>query len=301
MLCPNCGEKATGKFCSNCGTALKSEDTIVRINGVDINLSEIMRECGDARIKAIKSLRSQTGLGLTDAKEIMFKAYEGKHIPEYTHKPNQKEKKSSLRKRLVSLLMIVGLVGMVFIVVTGKIKYYETLRLAGESRGYIGRESKILESQEGIEQVFNKLRDRKEFEDGEIYLYDFSLSNERIYAIIQDTTIESNFDRYAYNGTRLFRPSWSKGDPINAATLMDGKSIDINDLSPQGIHRFYTQINNYLDKNNVELPEDHLIQIRVHTNLTSALPELTSSVSGLREDLSFKSDLDGDDFEVKDQ
>lgn len=233
-------------------------------------------------------------------------------------------------------MIFVGAVLVIFLIVTKNIRYYEVLSLPGETRGYIGRKSKILESEEDIEQVFDKLKHRKEFKGGSIYFHELSINNRRINAVIQDSNTESNFDNYIYDGTRLFKPSWRKGDPYKMHELsIDRKLIDINELSPKGIHKFYTKINNYLREHDIELSKDNLIYIRVDNygygskkvyeqidnileEYNVELPEdhpirksvdeysdsedipitLSSSVSGLREDLSFKSDINGDNFEV---
>lgn len=84
MFCSNCGKEATGKYCSECGTPLfveetnnnvQNENSNSYINGVEVNLSEIVAMCGKDRINAIKILREKTHLGLKEAKDVIDEAY----------------------------------------------------------------------------------------------------------------------------------------------------------------------------------------------------------------------------------
>lgn len=200
----------------------------------------------------------------------------------------------------VIVLVIISLV--IYAFVSGKIKYHETLRLPGESRGYIGRDPKILESEESIKEVFDKLKNKKEFKGSDVYFLELSLNNERFYSVVQDPNIKSNFDDYDYYGTSLIKPSWGRGEPHKLSVFdEDSELIDINRLSPKGINKFYTKVSNYLKEHNVELSEDYVIQIRVNndSSLKDYSMKLTSSVSGKREDFTFESDLNGENFQVK--
>jgi len=83
MFCSNCGKEVDGNFCSNCGNKIEdssndmveAEESLTCINGVNVDLSEIMKINGKNKINAIKDLKNLTGVGLREAKSIIDDFY----------------------------------------------------------------------------------------------------------------------------------------------------------------------------------------------------------------------------------
>lgn len=59
--------------------------------------------------------------------------------------------------------------GIVYLFATGQIRYYETFRMGGESSGYIGKKSTLLEDKDKLENVFDELSDDFSGKPGKIY------------------------------------------------------------------------------------------------------------------------------------
>lgn len=79
MKCANCGKEVTGKFCSECGMPLgylSARPSTVTINGETVDLRALVEAHGKNRVAAIKELRTLTGLGLKEAKDVIDSAYE---------------------------------------------------------------------------------------------------------------------------------------------------------------------------------------------------------------------------------
>jgi ribosomal protein L7/L12 len=100
MFCSNCGKEALGNFCSSCGASLTqtnnqlvneiveiasttdATDTFINVNGIEVNISEIINCCGKNKIEAIKLLRDQTNVSLSEGKNIIDEAYKELYKPE---------------------------------------------------------------------------------------------------------------------------------------------------------------------------------------------------------------------------
>lgn len=112
MFCSNCGKEASGKFCSNCGSPLASEvdnnsdavaeintDSFIYVNGLNVNISEIIRLCGKDKINAIKILRDRTGVSLSEGKSIIDNAYNELYPKEPKKGFWQKAKEEAAKQR----------------------------------------------------------------------------------------------------------------------------------------------------------------------------------------------------------
>ncbi|MDD4390586.1 MAG: zinc ribbon domain-containing protein [Eubacteriales bacterium] len=103
MFCSKCGKEALGNFCFNCGAPLmiaeaapddtggkmvedinEAEDIYTEVDGVEINLSEIIEACGNDRIAAIKTLVARTGISLKEGKAIIDEAYDSLSVSQPT-------------------------------------------------------------------------------------------------------------------------------------------------------------------------------------------------------------------------
>lgn len=175
--------------------------------------------------------------------------------------------------------------------VTGRVKYYETWSAPGESRGYIGRASHILDDPEELAEVFDELYE--EFPNQDIETAMFNVSNDEVMAAIRNPDKPTEADYYYFEGTFLFRRGWHKGQPYRMDTFgFDG--YPVNAIDPSGITAFYEQIQTYLTENDVEESENHPYTINVQ-NLNGEL-HLRADFRGIREDIHFAADIDGDNF-----
>ncbi|MGX7195583.1 hypothetical protein [Enterococcus olivae] len=104
----------------------------------------------------------------------------------------------------------------VYLFVTGELRYYVTFRMGGETRGYIGKRSTLLEDEEHLDQVFQELS--VDFEGQQIYFTLLNVSNDSILAIIEDPNQTSYYDYYRYDGTRFFQ-KWRKDRPTKRLIL----------------------------------------------------------------------------------
>lgn len=97
MFCSNCGKEATGNFCWNCGAQLISNsgsndtvepisslpiDEFIIVNGIQVNITDIINTYGKDKISAIKYLNNLTGIGLSKGKSIIDDAYSKFYKPE---------------------------------------------------------------------------------------------------------------------------------------------------------------------------------------------------------------------------
>lgn len=197
-----------------------------------------------------------------------------------------------MKKWVVTTLVVVLIGAGVLFFKSGGIVYYETLRMGNQSSGYLGKKSIILENQEQLEQIFLDLEEA--FENQPFNVLSFSINNRRINLIIQDVNQPTYFDNYIYDGTSFFA-KWEKGRPYK--TDLGTELVSFNQLSAEGFSYFYQQITDYLAEGNYEVDEDRMIQLTVSIPTMNTEPYLQSSVSGLREDFSFKADLSGNNFE----
>lgn len=197
--------------------------------------------------------------------------------------------------KLISIILagIIGLIVLGF--VTGELRYIETLRMPGESRGYLGRRSSIFDSEQNLEKVWTKLNNLNEFQDNETHFLSLHLSRDWLTVVIQNPNNEDYFDTYIYNGNSLW-PHWYKSSPYKNNFPIT-KLIQYSEIEPQGLHRFYTQVKNYLSQNSIETKKDHAIAILVQTGVVDNQHSLTTYISDVRENLSFRADLNGDNFE----
>ena len=203
---------------------------------------------------------------------------------------------------VIVVLIIFAIIGTIaFSFISGKIRYYETYSTPGESRGYFGREAEVLDSKEMLEGAFDQLANRDEFKGKDISFYLLSLSNERINATIQNPDVPKNFDDYSFDGTKVFHPNWENRGPFKIGDLSgELKMVSLDELQPKGIYRFNQEIKAYLEKENVELPEDYTLMIHVGYDYDHVL-KLSCGISGSRENLSFESQMDGSHFQLVDQ
>ncbi len=81
--CSNCGHEISGNFCSNCGNAAnKNTDDnantnyLTQINGINLNMAEIIAKYEKNKISAIKYVREATGASLQESKDAVDRAYE---------------------------------------------------------------------------------------------------------------------------------------------------------------------------------------------------------------------------------
>lgn len=197
-----------------------------------------------------------------------------------------------MKKWLIGFILLVLLGGGYFLVKSGGIVYYETLRMGNQSSGYLGKKSVLLEDQKQLEQIFLDLEEQ--FKNQNFHVLAFSINNRRINLVIQDPKQPTYFDNYSYDGTN-FVSKWEKGDPYKAEAGTE--SLPFDELSAAGFYSFYQQIVAYLVAGNYDLDDDLLIQITVAISDRTSDPYLQSYVSGLREDFRFKADLSGNNFE----
>ncbi len=208
-----------------------------------------------------------------------------------------KKKKSSIISRIILVIILGFIVTILYSCVTGELRYIETFRMPGESRGYLGRRSRIMDSEESFKKVWDELREKEEFKGKEIKLNSIYISTERLSLVIQDPENSKYFDEYVYNGNSLL-PKWSKRDPQK--NFINDTLIDINDLNISGIYKFYSKMVEHVENNNIELKKDYPYTINISPP-SEIMPNLTlrGFVTGVREDLSFEADKDGESFEVK--
>ncbi|MBM7868908.1 DNA-directed RNA polymerase subunit RPC12/RpoP [Clostridium pascui] len=83
--CQNCGQEVTGKFCSNCGTQINSlheqeklipNNEIIDVNGIELDMTQIVNKYGKNKILAIKYVASLTGISLKESIKIVDDAYQ---------------------------------------------------------------------------------------------------------------------------------------------------------------------------------------------------------------------------------
>lgn len=160
-----------------------------------------------------------------------------------------KSKWSSFIKGPAQLILLVTVILVVAGFVTGNIQYYETWSAPGESRGYIGRASNILEDPNELEEIFEELYD--EFPNQPIEMILFNVSNDVVMAAIRNPDNPKEADYYYFEGTYLFKRGWHKKQPYRVDTFgFDGYSV--SEINPAGISKFYKQMQSYLEENNVE-------------------------------------------------
>ena len=114
MFCSNCGKEVSGKFCSNCGASLTQpnnmvevdevtntdNDTFIKVNGIEVNMTQLISYCGKNKIEAIKLLRAQTNVSLSEGKGIIDDAYKELYTPEPKKSFWQKVKEDGEKRRL---------------------------------------------------------------------------------------------------------------------------------------------------------------------------------------------------------
>lgn len=102
MFCPNCGnECGNANFCPNCGTNLKG--AVITASTVEDKLderTEMIRRYEKYmpnRLAAIKALRTDTGMGLAEAKQVIDELFDGESA---TYQPvmSKAQKKAELKK-----------------------------------------------------------------------------------------------------------------------------------------------------------------------------------------------------------
>lgn len=116
MFCSNCGKEASGKFCCHCGspldttiivenqiTSLGEPESFREVNGVNVNMTEIIQRFGKHKIDAIKYLVNATDISLKEGKKIIDEVYDldKKSQPKKTWREKTKEDvKALLAKEL---------------------------------------------------------------------------------------------------------------------------------------------------------------------------------------------------------
>ncbi len=100
MYCLNCGNEVTGNFCSNCGCKLDDstlnsniDENLVKINNIDVDMSEVFEMFGKNQVKAIKYICDITGAELKEAK-IAFDNYYNVRYPKLSFAEKRKLKKT---------------------------------------------------------------------------------------------------------------------------------------------------------------------------------------------------------------
>lgn len=74
MFCSNCGKEVTGNFCSYCGAKLTNLNEVssgTLINGISVDIGQILRKNNNNKVLSIKELRDLTGAGLREAKDAV--------------------------------------------------------------------------------------------------------------------------------------------------------------------------------------------------------------------------------------
>lgn len=208
----------------------------------------------------------------------------------------ENKRRRSLGKKII-LIFLITLIGLIrYGFATGEIKYVETFRMSGESRGYIGRMSKILESEEHFAKVWEKLENLSEFKETDIHFYSINISTNRISVVIQDPQNPKYYDNYYYNGNSL-NPKWVKDNPFKNPTYES--VISNKDLNISGIYKFYSQIKDHVENNKIELEKDNPVSIYITPkHIYDTEIKLRGSVKGVRENISFESNVDGENFLV---
>lgn len=88
-FCSNCGHGVSGNFCSNCGASTNTNasdntnintDHLIQINGINLNMAEIISKYEKNKISAIKYVREATGVSLQESKDVVDRAYENLSI-----------------------------------------------------------------------------------------------------------------------------------------------------------------------------------------------------------------------------
>ena len=208
-----------------------------------------------------------------------------------------KKKKGSILSRIILVIILGFIIIILYSCVTGELRYIETFRMPGESRGYLGRRSRIMDSEESFKKVWDELREKEEFKGKEIQLKSIYISTRRLSLVIQDPENSKYFDNYVYNGNSLF-PKWSKRDPEK--NFIENSTINIRDLNISGIYEFYSKMVEHVERNNIELEKDNTYSINILPP-SELIPNLIirGGVRGVRENLSFEADKDGENFELK--
>ena len=211
------------------------------------------------------------------------------------------KRKPRIKAGQVASVLIFGLVLLYIILrLTGVIIFIETLRLPGEVRGYIGRNSKILENVDQMEKIFIELENRPEFKGKEIQLASLSIDNHYVNVTVQNPNNPAYFDRYRYVGNSLFYPRWQE---LGADKFGSGMNdlFSLAEIDANGLYKFNANIENFLEEYDIE-PEDERISIRFqHTGPNNEYLYQRSHISGERDDFTFEADLSGNLFEYEDR
>lgn len=73
--CPNCGgNELDGRFCAYCGTQLL-ENAAVQDRGI-LDLNQYFDQYHPNRVKAVKALRRDTGMGLVESKNLIDQVFD---------------------------------------------------------------------------------------------------------------------------------------------------------------------------------------------------------------------------------
>ena len=179
--------------------------------------------------------------------------------------------------------------------VTGELQFITTIRIGSESRGYLGRRARILDTEKHVSDILDELRTLEPYKNQAVFIENLLINESRITAIIQDPNNASYYDYYIYNGHQLFNPRWIKGEPYKNLHN-DTELMNLNDIKAVGIYKFHTQIKDYIAETDFEIEKDTLISINVNRN--EGQIQLTSSLSGLRDDRYFTADVNGDNFNM---
>lgn len=196
-------------------------------------------------------------------------------------------------KRTLIKLVLIGIVGgVVALFATGQLRFYVTSNYGGESTGYIGKKSTLLEDEEKLADIFQELSE--EFAGKPVNFMTLALTNESILSIIQDPDQTAYYDYYFYDGTRLIFDNWRKGNPWKPVNRSG--TLPIEEVPFDGITSFYQKISSYLEEGNHELPDYEDIEIYVNTGGITEGGALWSNIYGERQDFRFEADFDGNDF-----
>lgn len=199
-----------------------------------------------------------------------------------------------MKRFLLKFVLAMIAFGIVYLFATGQIRYYETFRMGGESSGYIGKKSTLLEDKDKLENVFDELSD--DFSGKPVKFISLYLSNDYIRGIVQDPDQPTYYDNYRYNGTSILFSGWKKGEPYKP-TVLSG-DLALEKVPIQGITDFYAQMMSFLKEGNHALDENRETQVWLDFGEQSEPGLLWSNVYGEREDFRFEADFSGNNFRI---
>lgn len=210
---------------------------------------------------------------------------------------------------LFKKILLIGIVAIPILIIwaflTGELMYVETFSIPGESHGYIGVRSKLMDSPEHFKEAFEELKNRKEFKGSEPAIMDISYNPMRVNATIRVPDTDNYVDRYTYNGRSiLFR--WANDIGQNVFYLDDQQNLihpglHLSDIDLDAMFHFLKQIQHYQETHQIEASSDYTPSARLDINFDEdegLQLSLRGSLDSLRESYDFRAKANGEDFEV---